>query len=143
MLYIITNLELLNGAEYMYDVEACFGEYKDKVKKQKLYGRIIRSIDNVSEYKDEFIRTPFGCTSIDNLSSGAKAMLLAVTFPNVWVNFLEAGENVFNLALEIANDIDLHILCERTMLFTKHTDTELIVNGYKYKAKDLLGRRFK
>lgn len=135
MLYIVNNVKLTN--DLIYDVESSFFLNVDSIISNRLYERIIKQIDLVSYCDGDYIKTPFGGTSIYNLSSGCKALLLAVTFNNRWVNFLEAGPNVMDLAAEIGKTMDMHILCEKRFRSKNHRDDTIVFNGNKIKIKDI------
>lgn len=138
MLYIIN---YKNNTNIIYDVEQTFFLNKHIIKREALYGKIVKSIDNVLEFKGDYIETPFGGTSIESLSSGAKALLLAVNKQDHWVNFLEAGENVMNLAVEISRDIDLHIFCEKSFNAWKYPNELINFNGHMGELRKLAFRR--
>lgn len=70
MLYIYTS----NSKEYMQyekivDVDAYF-DMDISIYKDEIYTKIMRSIDNVKKRIDDVIVTPFGTTSLNNLSTG-------------------------------------------------------------------------
>lgn len=91
MLYLSTKYADIKN-NLIYDVEAGFRIFKKSIINNPLYWEIVHDIDKVSEINGDYIKTPFGGTSSDNLSSGCKALLLAVA-TGTWVNFLEAGDN--------------------------------------------------
>lgn len=139
MIHIIDNLNQckIDKTQFINDVEAAFPIYKHKIQSNGLYGNIIRSIDKVEYFKGDYIETPFGGTSCDKLSSGCKALLLAVTLPNIWINFLEAGDNVLKLALDISNTIDIHIVYDQKIVSAKHRDMDIKLNGRVIKLKSM------
>ncbi len=55
----------------------------------------------------------FGETSINDISTGCKVILLALTHSDYCISNLEMGQNVIEFALDnIQDSIDIHILCK-------------------------------
>lgn len=118
MLIIVTNTNNINTDNIVDDVEAYFEIVKRQIIKHPLFDKIIKELDNAdrdTEKSQEDIMGKFGQTTIDNLSSGCKALLISVLEPNTYVNFLEAGRNVIDYAIKLCKDenIDLHIIYQR------------------------------
>lgn len=135
MVNIITNKEKVKH-KYINDNESFFKCFV-RVNEIEEAVQIIKSIDN-AELLDEntgLIKTPFGLTSVDNLSTGCKTAL-NVAFIKKHSEF---GVNTFNItecgynALEVIfsmNDIDnlLFYLGHSDSLF-KCADREYCVDG--------------
>lgn len=135
MLYLSTKYADIKN-NLIYDVEAGFRIFKKSIINNPLYWEIVHDIDKVSEINGDYIKTPFGGTSSDNLSSGCKALLLAVA-TGTWVNFLEAGDNVINKALSIARTKDLHVYYMLDLFTIEHKDDIINYNGKCIKLKNI------
>ncbi len=144
MLYIVTDKSFVADKVVFYDVEEVFKFQASDIVKLKMFEKIIYDIDEATLFskKDSknVIRTPFGVTSIDGLSSGCKAVLLAATYPNCWVNMLEAGGNAWDEVLKLAGMVNMHVLSEvRPITLSKNT---VNLNGKIMSMLDVVGGNF-
>lgn len=73
-------------------------------------GKVLKCIEGVTEIYDKSVKTKFGTTDINNISSGSKALIISILYPDIIVEFTEAGDNVLKTALDIAKTRDLSIL---------------------------------
>lgn len=134
MLYVYSK-NMLNGFVLINDVEAGFTQlkYNNELFEDDVSLFIMKYIDSVSFKKGDYIETPFGSTSMDNLSSGCKALLLAYYYRNkkdVLVNILECGENAIELLFELAKTMDISVYTTHTL--TIYDDNaECIIDGKK------------
>ena len=107
MLNIITDK---TGKKYINDVEVAFNKYVQLgIKDIPLYRDVLKEIDGAQLIGEDTVRTPFGVTSLNNISSGSKCLLLALSNDKVYVNFDEAGSNVLALANKIAVNRNINI----------------------------------
>lgn len=58
---------------------------------------VLRQIDGVTEYNGGFLKTKYGVTSIQNISTGSKAAILLMMNPDKIVNDFELGNNIKEL----------------------------------------------
>lgn len=58
---------------------------------------VLRQIDGVTEYNGGFLKTKYGVTSIQNISTGSKAVILLIMNPDKIVNDFELGNNIKEL----------------------------------------------
>lgn len=137
MIFISTSIENIDKNNLIYDVEAYFRLKKNTLIKHPLYETVIREVDGATKIFDDGIRTKFGSTLVDNLSTGCKALIIAVNNPNTWVNFLEAGSNVIEVASKLCKtEIDIHIICEKSFLI-KDLNYRVNADGNITTVKDL------
>lgn len=140
MLYIYTKRPLDNV--FVEDVENYFYlKYKD-IYKYSITLEIIKEIDKAEVVGSDVLRTRFGTTNLLNISSGSKALLIAITQTNKIVNFIEAGQNIFDKALELSKQYDMHIYMDTNMLFTKYLDYTIVVDNTPVKVFDFVCTQF-
>ena len=101
----------------------------------------MRMIDNAEIVLDRVIKTPFGITTIDNLSNGCKTLILSyVRCKNGGkpVDVVSAGDNVIDAMLVLSKkyDVDFYIDTER-ILYPGHVSGDFELNGKIYKDKSL------
>lgn len=107
MLNIITDK---NGKKCINDVEVAFNKsIQLGIKDIPLYEDVLKRIDSAQLVGEDTVKTPFGVTSLNNISSGSKCLLLALSNDKVYVNFDEAGSNVLALANKIAVHRNINI----------------------------------
>ena len=96
MLYLYTQ----KPAEdvYVHDVESYFYLKYASIYKHPIALQWIKEIDGA-------LRTKFGITVPLNISSGSKALLIAITQTDCVVNFIEAGQNIFDLHIYTDNNV--------------------------------------
>ena len=107
MLYLYTQ----KPAEdvYVHDVESYFYLKYASIYKHPIALQWIKEIDGA-------LRTKFGITVPLNISSGSKALLIAITQTDCVVNFIEAGQNILDKVIELADKYDLHIYTDNNVL---------------------------
>ena len=107
MLNIITDK---TDKKCINDVEIAFNKsIQLGIKDVPLYAEVLKVIDKSQLIGDDTVKTPFGITSLSNISSGSKCLLLALSNDKVYVNFDEAGNNVLELANKMAVDRNINI----------------------------------
>lgn len=98
------------GKKYINDVEVAFNKSVQLgIKGIPLYRDVLKEIDEAQLIGEDTVKTPFGITSLSNISSGSKCLLLALSNDKVYVNFDEAGNNVLELANKMAVDRNINI----------------------------------
>ena len=134
MLHIITKINSENVSAYPKSVmklKYSFDtEFSDELSKL-----VMKEIDNAEILMDKVIKTPFGVTTMDNLSSGCQSLLLAIKEKDndVWIDFTCAGGNVVELALKICRDynLDLYIYYNNYTCFGGKYDFEIDGKVYR------------
>lgn len=72
-------------------------ETDDIIKNNTEMQNVLRQIDGVTEYNGGFLKTKYGVTSIQNISTGSKAAILLMMNPDKVVNDFELGNNIKEL----------------------------------------------
>lgn len=117
MLNVTTKLNDKTQQMLINDVEVYFDRISYIIlKDKKLFKSVISKIDNAEYIPDNIIETPFGRTVINDLSSGCKALLIALTFPEYITNFTEAGDNVLKLAVEYSKTREINIFIQKPII---------------------------
>lgn len=70
---------------------------EDIVKNNVEMQEILRQIDGVTEYNGGFLKTKYGVTSIQNISTGSKAAILLIINSDSVINDFELGNNIKEL----------------------------------------------
>lgn len=70
---------------------------EDIIKNNTEMQDVLRQIDGVTEYNEGFLKTKYGVTSIQNISTGSKAAILLIINPDKVVNDFELGNNIKEL----------------------------------------------
>lgn len=70
---------------------------EDIIKNNTEMQDVLRQIDGVTEYNGGFLKTKYGVTSIQNISTGSKAAILLMMNPDKVVNDFELGNNIKEL----------------------------------------------
>lgn len=110
MLTIATKREL-NSINKIADVESRFRVLLKTGEKfeSDIYTSIIKVIDLVEEREGNIIRNQFGETTLEKLSTGCKAVMLAVYYnkKNVYVSIEECGENALKVLFKLSEKLDI------------------------------------
>lgn len=69
----------------------------DIIKNNTAMQDVLRQIDGVTEYNGGFLKTKYGVTSIQDISTGSKAAILLMMNPDKVVNDFELGNNIKEL----------------------------------------------
>ena len=74
---------------------------------------IIKNIDGASIYEDNYFKTLFGIAQIKHFSTGCKAVINAVHFPDKVFNFAECGGNSISELIRVntkfVQDISIYL----------------------------------
>lgn len=98
MINIFTDCKLVPGnLDIIYDAEEWFTYHLEnsggKAFDNPISNRILHRIEGATKRKDNIIITKYGKTHIKDISTGCKAVLLAVNFPNYCISNIEMGDN--------------------------------------------------
>lgn len=128
MLFITTDYNKV----HIKDVEAYFNNIVDKsVFNNKICKYIIKYVDSAVYLGNDIVETPLGKTTIDNISTGCKAVLLIVTLckNKTYIPITECGINAIKCIFDIANRLDLYAYTNYGFVMDK--DIKCIINGNK------------
>lgn len=107
MLNFITNLDKtgtkIGNPDIFFDLKLDY--YADKCNSDSDLKNLMLKIDGVDLIKGKYIRTKFGETSLNNLSTGCKAAIIMKDDPESVINLSEMGSNVIRLLAEEPYDI--------------------------------------
>ena len=128
MLHIATSIYKIDNDKYIENIEAVFEINKDTVAKHPELSGVLYTIDQSTYLGDELVKTKFGLTTLSNISSGCKTLLLALIFPDYWIDFLDAGINVLDYAIQISKNNEMRIVTHGDLLDSIE-DTEVELDG--------------
>lgn len=121
------------------DVEARFSILikSGKTFDDPIYYTIMKHIDNVKTKSETIIETLLGKTTISNLSTGCKSVLLLVDSnkSDYAVSIDECGENALQMAFKIAEKMDLKAYSSNSIKISDNNiqcmiDNKIIRGGY-------------
>lgn len=102
MLNFITNLDKtdtkIGNPDIFFDLKLDY--YAEKCNSNSDLKNLMLKIDGVDLIKGKYIRTKFGETSLNNLSTGCKAAIIMKDDPGSVINLSEMGSNVIRLLAE-------------------------------------------
>ena len=108
-----------------------------KIQSNSLVDRVLKEIDGASIISGTSVETKFGITDMTNLSSGCKALLVAMHEPDMIVNFIMAGRNAVRLALGISQFIDMRIYTPNSVsLYREDLQIDVNLDGEIVKAEE-------
>ena len=142
MLTIITNSN--TDFKRIYDVESHFKALMNIGEKfnDDIYTKIMQHIDNINQRDGGYIVTRFGGTDISNLSSGCKAVILAVRYRNSdkAVSVDECGDNALKVLFKISEKMDLTVYVSNYITVYDNT-VSCIIDGKMYTGGHTIYRR--
>ena len=115
------------------DVDGVFKIFANRDMKDPVALKLMEAIDGAVYASGDCIRTPFGTTSLNNLSSGCKAALLAI-WSGVAVNLTLAGDNDYEALLKYAKDRDMHVWTHNRLMVD--SGEIVCVDGKKMTTRD-------
>lgn len=86
-------------------------EYKKKCNNSSLIKELLHDIDGIFYIEDDVVKNKFGATSLRNISTGSKAVIIQLVDPQYIIDAFDLGGNVFawmNKHLEIEFNIRQH-----------------------------------
>ena len=106
MLYITTDEKNI----FIKDVELSFNLIDKKLFNKDVYFQIMKQIDNAICIEEDIIKTPFGNTSMNNLSTGCKTALLLIYFSGQkkYIPITGCGINAIECLFDLAESYDLY-----------------------------------
>lgn len=136
MLHIVNSKSFIDCNKYLDTIDTTFNTIHTSVINHPLFNEILNTIDHSTYVGDGIIKTRFGVTTLNNISSGCKTLLVALIFPDYWIDFLDAGANVFRYAVRISKDYELKIVTHGKTLDSRD-DIMVELNGIQISAKDI------
>lgn len=107
MLNFITNLDKtdtkIGNPDIFFDLKLDY--YAEKCNSDSDLKNLMLKIGGVDLIKGKYIRTKFGETSLNNLSTGCKAAIIMKDDPSSVINLSEMGSNVIRLLAEEPCDV--------------------------------------
>lgn len=139
MLHIVNSTSKIDTSNYVENIEVTFEMNKDAIAEHPEFKGVLQEIDHSTYIGDGIIKTKFGVTTINHISSGCKTLLLALFMPDYWIDFLDAGPNVFWALVKIVNkhDYEVRIVTDGVLLDTD-VSTKIEFNGVIIDSKDLI-----
>lgn len=139
MLYIYSSLKSIDRKKFVNDVEIFFNfDLAYNLKTDKAINKILKTIDGAHIINGNVVETKFGVTTLSNLSTGCKALIIAWLNPSLTVNFIEVGDNVVELAVELSKSRDLHVYTRNSVVFGKNLDTVVNLDGKEMTAREYI-----
>ena len=139
MLYIYSSLKSIDRKKFVNDVEIFFNfDLAYNLKTDEAINKILKTIDGAHIINGNVVETKFGVTTLSNLSTGCKALIIAWLNPSLIVNFTEVGDNVVELAVELSKNRDLHVYTRNSVVFGKNLDTVVNLDGKEMTAKEYI-----
>lgn len=112
---------------------ADYAKYKEYCNKDEMIKKLLSEIDGVSYIDGDIIKTKFGATILENISSGSKAAIIMMIDPSIIVDSFELGANVIKFLAGIP-DKEFRVYTESGMLGFNNSDSGYLVNGVLCKS---------
>lgn len=139
MLYIYSSLKSIDRKKFVNDVEIFFNfDLAYNLKTDEAINKILKTIDGAHIINGNVVETKFGVTTLSNLSTGCKALIIALLNQGLTVNFTEVGDNVVELAVELSKNRDLHVYTRNSVVFGKNLDTVVNLDGKEMTAREYI-----
>ena len=111
---IYTDKGLIGKDKYIKNAKAYFNVNIQSSELTQLDKEIINKIDGSTFIDSKTISTPFGVTSVFNISSGAKAVICALHFPDKIIDLISCGENALKVLFELIDGTDIQVFLDHT-----------------------------
>lgn len=105
-----------------------YAKYREYCNNNELAKKLLREIDGVNYIDGDIIKTKFGATILENISSGSKAAIIVMIDPSIIVESFELGANVIKFLAKIPDKV-FKIYTENGILGFKDSDVGYLVNG--------------
>lgn len=105
-----------------------YAKYREYCNNNELAKKLLREIDGVNYIDGDIIKTKFGATILENISSGSKAAIIVMIDPSIIVESFELGANVIKFLAKIPGKV-FKIYTENGILGFNDSDTGYLVNG--------------
>lgn len=105
-----------------------YAKYREYCNNNELAKKLLKEIDGVKYIEGDIIKTKFGATILENISSGSKAAIIVMIDPSIIVESFELGANVIKFLAKIPGKV-FKIYTENGILGFNDSDTGYLVNG--------------
>lgn len=105
-----------------------YAKYREYCNNNELAKKLLKEIDGVNYIDGDIIKTKFGATILENISSGSKAAIIVMIDPSIIVESFELGANVIKFLAKIPGKV-FKIYTENGILGFNDSDTGYLVNG--------------
>lgn len=105
-----------------------YAKYREYCNNNELAKKLLKEIDGVNYIDGDVIKTKFGATVLENISSGSKAAIIVMIDPSIIVESFELGANVIKFLAKIPGKV-FKIYTENGILGFNDSDTGYLVNG--------------
>ena len=105
-----------------------YAKYREYCNNNELAKKLLKEIDGVNYIDGDVIKTKFGATILENISSGSKAAIIVMMDPSIIVESFELGANVIKFLAKIPDKV-FKIYTENGILGFNDSDTGYLVNG--------------
>ena len=135
MLYLTTDKNKVG----IFDVEAYFSVFEKKyIFGSEIYKNVIKEIDNADFIEGNIVKTEFGVTTFDNLSTGCKTLLLMLYFSDnfnlndvPFISLVECGDDVLTCIYKFSKTKNLKGYLNYGIHF-KDKDAKCIIDGKEF-----------
>ena len=124
---------------YINDIDIFFSHRWNKAIQHKEAKRILKDIEDAEIKHNDIIKGKFGITIINKISTGTKALLLALSYPKYLVNFTEAGDNIFNLAIKLSEKYNMNIMNNEVRV-VDNLRAKIKFNGKEMQLWEMMGK---
>jgi hypothetical protein len=121
-----------SNLKYVYDAEGQFllcSLRMTNIFNNEVSNKFIEDIEGITSRIGDAVTNKFGTYSIKNVSTGCKAGLLAINYPDYAVSNIEMGDNVLEALFDAAKDIDINIVLDNHMPVAVDDDVEATFDG--------------
>lgn len=137
MLYVYTIKDVCKK-KVIEDVEAFFKyNYIEILKHKDSVIDVLLKIDGSKFIVDDIIQTPFGRTGLYDISTGCKAAIISILYPDFCTSYMEVGHNVFDYIVMLSKQKDIFVYTP-ILLFAKGLTTKIYINDKESTVKDLM-----
>lgn len=105
-----------------------YAKYREYCNNNELAKKLLKEIDGVNYIDGDIIKTKFGATILENISSGSKAAIIVMMDPSIIVESFELGANVIKFLAKIPGKV-FKIYTENGILGFNDSDIGYLVNG--------------
>lgn len=105
-----------------------YAKYREYCNNNELAKKLLNEIDGVNYIDGDIIKTKFGATVLENISSGSKAAIIVMIDPSIIIESFELGANVIKFLAKIPGKA-FKIYTENGILGFNDSDTGYLVNG--------------
>lgn len=134
MIHFYTDKKYINDATLELDTEAIFyffTQERDKVYfDDDISNEILRNVEGVDYRSGNIVRNSISETHIQNISTGCKAVLIAVSHPDTCITNLEMGDNAV-IELYRHKDREIHIMCYNLLPYSSDCSGQVMLNNQK------------